>query len=878
MKISLLILFIVLVGVVNTKTVAQVIFTDDIEDGKGNWGKTGDADLALIKDETIAHSGIKAMMLSVTGLNKTAVLKGKVDLTNGFSAKANYLVSAYIKATSSTDAEAKAGFMVYDAGGNVKYITGSEKAIGSGYKRYKWLLSGIREGYDDHYIPRLLFGPYLAEYYIDDIEVNKVNGFVNTGFEEEEDMFAMDINLTPDDGAAATISVVDNNAHSGNRAMQADITAIDGKTGSINVTTSARFFPEAGKTYEYSFYAKGTGPNDAINVDINMYDNNNGFLSLESNKVILTNEYQRYSVVFDATSSIYSVKGRIGLGDQVTTIYVDDLNITEVYRNPVANNDNFRTKKSVKLQGEVGTNDTQSIDGGNEYSLLSDVQYGTLELKSGGSFVYIPDSGFVGLDSFTYKLCDIDSDCDDATVSITVNENDNPVAVNDTYTALVDGIIKGKMTYNDKISADGANTLKIVWVPKHGVITYFSQNGTFIYRPNVGYIGKDAFTYKLCDADGDCDAASVTLRIKDRIPDAVDDQFLVEMDSALVGNVSINDSLSILDDENVWNLVTNPLHGTVVLENDGIFTYTPIEGFTGNDTFTYILCDIDGDCDTASVSISVSSPRPDYVPVALPDIVNIIQGSVINSTVAANDTLSADGGNTWFLLVDAINGTVEFESDGLFSYTPSIGFTGDDSFTYSLCDGDGDCDSAKVTVIVEELVPDDLPVTFPDSFAADKNQILNGSVAENDTLSDNGGNVFAITTNPSNGTVNMDAADGSFTYIPTTDFVGRDSFSYSLCDAQDDCSTAIVYISVKTLVGVMDRSENTLRCYPNPTDGILNIEGTEQGTKIEIVSITGTVVKSTIAYSTKVSIDVQEIAQGTYLLRSQENILRFIKK
>ena len=79
-------------------------------------------------------------------------------------------------------------------------------------------------------------------------------------------------------------------------------------------------------------------------------------------------------------------------------------------------------------------NDTLSGDGGNLWTKLTNPANGTLVFNSDGSFTYLPKANYHGTDSFTYQLCDLDTDCDPATVTITVESvDDAPVASDDTF-------------------------------------------------------------------------------------------------------------------------------------------------------------------------------------------------------------------------------------------------------------------------------------------------------------------------------------------------------------------------------------------------------------------------------------------------------------
>src|SRR6266849_1103720 len=104
---------------------------------------------------------------------------------------------------------------------------------------------------------------------------------------------------------------------------------------------------------------------------------------------------------------------------------------------PVANNDSYsvnaNTTLSVPAPG-VLANDTDQDGDPLTAVLVGSVSHGTLQLNANGSFSYTPSAAFSGTDSFTYKANDGKADSGVATVTITVNPNHPPVALNDNYT------------------------------------------------------------------------------------------------------------------------------------------------------------------------------------------------------------------------------------------------------------------------------------------------------------------------------------------------------------------------------------------------------------------------------------------------------------
>ncbi|WP_151895380.1 Ig-like domain-containing protein, partial [Patiriisocius marinistellae] len=165
--------------------------------------------------------------------------------------------------------------------------------------------------------------------------------------------------------------------------------------------------------------------------------------------------------------------------------------------------------------------------------------------------------------------------------------------------------------------------------------------------------------------------------------------------------------------------VTDPANGTAVLNADGTVTYIPDAGFTGEDTFTYEICDNGSPalCDSATVTVTVNPANDINETVANDDAYNTTSDSPINANVLDNDTDPENDTQIVNVIpvVGTNNGTLMLNTDGTFVYTPNPGFVGTDSFVYSVCD-DGTpqaCDEATVYITVGmELIPDFGPTIF----------------------------------------------------------------------------------------------------------------------------------------------------------------------
>lgn len=382
---------------------------------------------------------------------------------------------------------------------------------------------------------------------------------------------------------------------------------------------------------------------------------------------------------------------------------------------PVAVNDVNSTKQNTPVDGTVTDNDTPSADGGNVWTLAGingGAAHGKVTMKADGSYTYTPDTDYYGTDVFNYSLCDVDPDCSSATVTITIARvNHLPVAANDVNSTDQNVPVSGSVTGNDTPSQDGGNTWSLVGTnggAAHGTVT-MTSTGSYTYTPATDYYGTDVFNYSLCDVDNDCSPATVTITIGrvNHLPVAANDVNSTNQNTPVSSSVTGNDTPS-QDGGNTWSLIgTNggAAHGTVTLTSTGNYTYTPATGYYGTDVFNYRLCDVDNDCSSATVTITIG--RVNHLPVAVNDVNSTNQNVPVSGSVTGNDTPSQDGGNTWTLVGTnggAAHGTVTMSSTGNYTYTPANNYTGTDVFSYRLCDVDNDCSSATVTITISPVV------------------------------------------------------------------------------------------------------------------------------------------------------------------------------
>ncbi|WP_299106789.1 Ig-like domain-containing protein [uncultured Tenacibaculum sp.] len=309
--------------------------------------------------------------------------------------------------------------------------------------------------------------------------------------------------------------------------------------------------------------------------------------------------------------------------------------------------------------------------------------------------------------------------------------NNNTFAVSDFVNTNEGQTVIGNVLTNDYDLQGDIQSLKITPITNvsNGTLV-LTSNGSFSYTPNAGFAGEDSFVYEVCDnrTPQACARASVFIEIlPDEVPEneapiANIDTGATNVNVSLSGNVLNNDydpdgdalEVNIVPIKNVTN-------GTLVLNANGTFTYTPNIGFIGTDTFEYEVCDDVASaplCDTAVVEIVVT-PRLENSTIANDDAFittadtadNNVTGNVLNNDFDPE-------GHTQVVntapLNNVSNGNLVLNSDGSFNYQPNAGFVGQDSFVYQVCDSGipQACDQATVIVLVKKFSQPDYTISI----------------------------------------------------------------------------------------------------------------------------------------------------------------------
>lgn len=311
-----------------------------------------------------------------------------------------------------------------------------------------------------------------------------------------------------------------------------------------------------------------------------------------------------------------------------------------------------------------------------------------------GIVTYTPNTGFAGTDTFKYTVTDSNGLVSSPGL-VTVRVNQAPVAVNDSAKTITDQAVVISVLVNDSDATPGGSldpaTVTIVTPPTNGSVSINTTTGAVTYTPNAGFSGNDSFTYTVDDNDGATSNVALVSIFVNAPPVAVDDNVSTLANTAIGIDVLTNDfdptpGGSLVKSSVV--IVALPTSGTVSTNLvTGVVTYTPNVNFSGTDTFTYTVNDIDGaTSNVATVSVLVNA-----APIALDDVATTALNTpvVVNVTTNDFDTDGTIDASSVQVLSLPDNGNVTKDASGNITYTPNTGFQGGDTITYRVQDDRG---------------------------------------------------------------------------------------------------------------------------------------------------------------------------------------------
>ena len=328
---------------------------------------------------------------------------------------------------------------------------------------------------------------------------------------------------------------------------------------------------------------------------------------------------------------------------------------------------------------------------------------GTIKINADGSYTFTPAIHYKGtVPTVIYTVSDgIGTATGNLFITVTPADNSIVVTANP-VTTQINLPVNGAVTATD---ADGdVMTFTKGSNPAHGTVVV-NSDGTYTYTPDKDYGGDDSFTVTVSNGKGGTVTVTVLVTV---IPLKVMATPIVTYENT-PGNGAVT-ALGGVGDVITFTKGSDPAHGTAVVNADGTYTYTPSNNYYGTDSFTIIVSN--GKGGTVTVTINVNVIRVSSPPVAVPDIVTVLEYSSVTIPVLDNDDFGTDGPSVGSITVtNAANGSVTVNDGGTPNnptddkvvYTPDPNFSGTDNFTYTICSANGLCATTTVSVTVTPL-------------------------------------------------------------------------------------------------------------------------------------------------------------------------------
>lgn len=379
--------------------------------------------------------------------------------------------------------------------------------------------------------------------------------------------------------------------------------------------------------------------------------------------------------------------------------------IVKVNAAPLASNDIYVIAEDVPSPFTVLANDYDCDNNlvPSTVQVITGPSHGTVSVDpTTGVITYTPFANYNGADQFNYSVCDSSALCTSATVFITIiGSNDPPVTINEYIIINEDTPAAGSVLANGDYDPDGTalfvNTTAVSG-PSNGTFN-INSSGIFSYIPNTNYNGTDMIVVSVCDngtpLPSACanDTIFITILPINDPPVTFNEHFNTNQNVPISASVLANGDYD--PDGTVLSVVTSavsgPLHGSVSINSNGSFIYTPTNNYYGNDMIVVNVCDngtpLPSQCAFDTVFITINAVN--LPPVTVNEKFIICQNEPHSGNVLSNGDYDPDGTALTVStpsVYGPLHGTFSLASNGDYTYTPTTGFYGQDIVVVNICD------------------------------------------------------------------------------------------------------------------------------------------------------------------------------------------------
>ena len=538
-----------------------------------------------------------------------------------------------------------------------------------------------------------------------------------------------------------------------------------------------------------------------------------------------------------ADSFTYTVSdGRGGFDTATVNVTVDPVNDA-----PVAQDDAFSTASDIAIVLNVASdllgNDTDP--NGDPLTLASFEQpaNGTLVDNGDGTLTYTPNAGFAGVDTFTYIASDGTAQSNSASVQIEVGMPGGIVSDDFSGASLGAGWSLQGPAGTAVLSASPGESFLEIALPTGDFNAYGVNNSARVMQDasnedfgvEAKFLSAPAERFQmqgiLIEQDTDNwirydlyhDGTQFFLFSAVTVNGVSSSRFNITVADGSASHLRVDRSgndwtFEYSSDGVTWTTAGSYSHALTVA-SAGVFAGSTggSPGYTAQVDYFY----------NTAAPLSVEDPVPvagddtATTDVDTPLVLDVSADLLANDADPNGAPLSLTG------FTQPANGTLVDNGDGTLTYTPNTGFTGSDTFTYTVSDG-ADSDTATVTIGVADP-SNSAPVAQDDTVNVNEDTATVISVLAND--SDPDSDPLSVTgfSQAANGTV-VDNGDGTLTYTPDADFNGSDSFTYTVTDGSGGFDTATVNVTVDPVNDAPVAQSDALAT-PSNTSVVINVAG-----------------------------------------------------
>jgi gliding motility-associated-like protein len=379
--------------------------------------------------------------------------------------------------------------------------------------------------------------------------------------------------------------------------------------------------------------------------------------------------------------------------------------------------------------------------------------------------------------------------------------------------------------------------------------TWTVTNGNVTFTPITNFNGTATINYAVNDnSGGTSNTATITINVSEvnDAPVANNDSATTNEDTPVTLNVCINDT-DVDGTINVNSVDLDPTtpgiqstfnnaQGTWTVSN-GIVTFTPASNFNGTASIPYIVNDNSG-ATSNSATITINVTPINDAPVANNDSATTNEDTPVTLNVCSNDT-DVDGTiNVNSVDLDPTTPGIQSTfnnaqgtwtvSNGIVTFTPASNFNGTAIINYNVNDNDGGTSNiAFIQITISPL--NDAPVVDDENVSCSYNGTITGDLTDSGDYDVDGTSLLTNSTvisGPSNGIIII-LQDGTYTYTPSTNFVGVDVIVVQICDQGSPLPALCVFDTIFVTINPCSITDVNQDC---DFDGLTNAEEQSLGT------------------------------------------------